>query len=210
MLLQKSGKSSEKKPGPFLRANNDTILFAKAYKSGDTIKILLLAQPLEDWLKMGGPNFTLGETAEKLVSFLQEKGGIITLEDFKNYTVKWREPITFTYNKLNIISMSPPSSGGIVMGQIMKMIEPYPIDNYGHNSGKMIQLITEAERRAYADRSFYLGDPDFGDIPVKDLLSDVYLEDRMAGFDFFQLLPLLHWPTESSPAMKVMKQHIFQ
>ena len=80
--------------------------------------------------------------------------------------------------------MSPPSSGGVCLAQIMKMIEPFPIHDYGHNSEKTIQVITEAERRAYADRSFYLGDPDFVNIPIKTLIKDDYLGGRMNDFTF--------------------------
>ena len=80
--------------------------------------------------------------------------------------------------------MSPPSSGGVCLAQIMKMIESYDLDKFGHNSVKAIQVITEAERRAYADRSFYLGDPDFVNIPVKDLISEKYLSNRMRSFSF--------------------------
>lgn len=85
--------------------------------------------------------------------------------------------------------MSPPSSGGIVMGQIMKMIEPFPLHEYGHNSEKAIQVITEAERRAYADRGYYLGDPDFVEVPQNTLLSREYLEGRMDSFSFGRATP---------------------
>ena len=80
--------------------------------------------------------------------------------------------------------MSPPSSGGICLAQIMKMIEPFDLNEYGHNSLKTIQVITEAERRAYADRSYYLGDPDFVSYSNKELISDVYLKSRMSDFSF--------------------------
>ena len=90
----------------------------------------------------------------------------------------------FKYKKLKITSMSPPSSGGICLNQIMKMIEPYNLSKMGHNSLKAIQVITEAERRAYADRNYYLGDPDFVKIPVENLLSPSYLKKRMENFSF--------------------------
>jgi len=118
------------------------------------------------------------------VKFLSEKGGLITLEDLKAYDAVWREPITFTYDNLKIISMSPPSSGGICLAQIMGMIEPYDLQQYKHNSAKYIQLITEAERRAYADRSHWLGDPDFTDIPLDSLISEAYLTQRMKSFSW--------------------------
>ena len=119
-----------------------------------------------------------------MVDFLDSKNGIITLEDFKAYEAIWRDPVVFNYKDLKIISMSPPSSGGVCLAQILKLIEPYPIKDYGHNSLKTIQVITEAERRAYADRSFYLGDPDFVSIPSKKLISTDYLKGRMELFSF--------------------------
>jgi gamma-glutamyltranspeptidase/glutathione hydrolase len=82
--------------------------------------------------------------------------------------------------------MAPPSSGGITLAQILKMIEPYPINSYGHNSEKYLQLLVEAERRAYADRNYFLGDPDFVKIPLKELLDKNYLKDRMNSFSFDQ------------------------
>ncbi|GHA29946.1 gamma-glutamyltransferase [Salinimicrobium marinum] len=172
-----------------LEINNDTILFARVHRAGDTIRNLALAKTLERIVKNGRSEFYSGETAQKLVSFLQESGGIITLEDLEMYKAQWREPVTFSYKDLKIISMSPPSSGGIALAQIMKMIEPYPLQDYGHNSSKYIQVLTEAERRAYADRSQYLGDPDFVEIPTFQLTSVEYLHNRMDNFNFEKATP---------------------
>ena len=108
----------------------------------------------------------------------------MTLEDLTKYEAKWRTPITFKYDDLKVISMSPPSSGGICLAQIMNGIENYDLDKYGHNSVKTIQIITEAERRAYADRSFFLGDPDFVKIPIETLISKEYVNGRMDDFSF--------------------------
>ena len=119
-----------------------------------------------------------------MLDFLQDNDGIMSLEDLQQYETHWRDPIKVKYNNLTIYSMPPPSSGGIVLGQILKSIEPFNLKKYGHNSIETIQLLTEAERRAYADRSFYLGDPDFVDIPVDTLLSDAYLSGRMDNFSF--------------------------
>jgi gamma-glutamyltranspeptidase/glutathione hydrolase len=92
--------------------------------------------------------------------------------------------VRFKYKDLDVISMSPPASGGVCLAQIMTMIEPYDIGDMGHNSPKAIQLMVEAERRAYADRSYYLGDPDFVDIPIDDLISEEYLGNRMDNFNW--------------------------
>ena len=137
----------------------------------------------------GRDEFYKGETAKILAQFIQDNGGVITKEDLSNYKVKWRTPITFNYGDLRIISMSPPSSGGIAIAQILKSVEEYDLDEFGHNSIKTIQVLTEAERRAYADRSYYLGDPDFVNVPQDKLISDAYLEDRMSDFSFEKATP---------------------
>lgn len=168
----------------FLKANGPNSLFSKEYKENDTIKYPALAATLKRISQNGRDEFYKGETAQKLVAFLAKKGGNITLEDLNTYHAKWRTPITFQYKDLKITSMSPPSSGGICLNQIMKMIEPYPLSAMGHNTPKTIQLITEAERRAYADRNYYLGDPDFVKIPLKELVDASYLKNRMNDFSF--------------------------
>jgi gamma-glutamyltranspeptidase/glutathione hydrolase len=168
----------------FIKRNGANSLFSKIYKENDTIKYAALAATLKKIAINGKDEFYSGETAKKLISFLAKKDANTTIEDFKKYQAKWRTPITFKYKKLKITSMSPPSSGGICLNQIMKMIEPYNLSKMGHNSLQAIQVITEAERRAYADRNYYLGDPDFVQIPVKELLSPTYLEKRMKDFSF--------------------------
>lgn len=168
----------------FKKVNKDSIQFEYNWKAYDTIKNLSLASTLQKILTNGRDEFYKGETAVKLVEFIKNNGGIITLEDLSRYKAKWRKPIIFKYDDLTIISMSPPSSGGICLAQIMKMIEPYDIHSFGHNSPKAIQLITEASRRAYADRSYFLGDPDFTIIPDSILKSSKYLKKRMASFSF--------------------------
>ena len=164
--------------------NGSTSLFSNLFKEKDTIKYPTLAATLKRISKNGRDEFYKGETAKILVNYLLLKGGIITLEDLAKYEAKWRTPITFKYKDLKIISMPPPSSGGICLAEILKMIEPFDIAKMGHNSSKAIQVIVEAERRAFADRSVYLGDPDFMKIPVKELISEKYLKQRMTNFSF--------------------------
>ncbi len=159
-------------------------LYAQNYKIGDTIKYPALAQTLTRIMKNGKAEFYQGETAKKIVAFLTAKGGIITMEDLSNYEAKWRAPITFKYKDLKIISMAPPSSGGITLAQIMTMITPYTISKYKPNSEKYMQLLVESERRAYADRNYFLGDPDFVKIPQKKLLDTDYLNNRMKSFNW--------------------------
>ncbi len=166
-----------------VNANGSTSLFSKVFKENDTIKYPALATTLKRISKNGRDEFYKGETAKILINYIQQKGGIMTLEDLAKYEAKWRTPITFNYKDLRIISMAPPSSGGICLGQILKMIEPFDLAKMGHNSVEAIQVIVEAERRAYADRSMFLGDPDFVKIPIKGLLDDQYLKTRMANFN---------------------------
>lgn len=168
----------------FRAVNGKEILFNKNQNAGKNLKNLALAETLKRISKNGRDEFYKGETAQNLVTFLQEKGSIITIEDLSRYEAKWRIPIQFQYDDLTITSMSPPSSGGICLNQIMTMIEDFNLSDYGHNSLKTIQVLVEAEKRAYADRSYYLGDPDFVEIPIKTLTSDVYLQDRIKDFSF--------------------------
>ncbi len=189
VVTNKQAKRFSEYDSIFSAVNNKQILFNKTIKAGDTIKNVALANTLQRISEHGRDEFYKGETAKMLVSFLEAKGSIITLEDLEKYEAKWRNPVSFEYDDLTITSMSPPSSGGICLGQIMKMIEPFDLNDYGHNSLKTIQVLVEAEKRAYADRSYYLGDPDFVNIPTTTLLSDVYLEGRMANFSFKEPTP---------------------
>jgi len=164
-------------------------LYAQKYTIGDTIKYNALAETLTRILNNGKDEFYKGETAQKIVGFLQKKGGIISLDDLEHYEAKWRTPIIFNYRDLKIISMAPPSSGGITLAQIMTMITPYNPSKYKHNSENYIQLIVEAERRAYADRNYFLGDPDFVTIPKNELLDKNYLKQRMNSFNWKKATP---------------------
>lgn len=173
----------------FEKVNGQDILYSKPLKANDTLINSALANTLERISKNGRAEFYGGETGQKLVSFLKEKGGIITQKDLEAYEAQWRDPIVFKYKDLKVISMAPPSSGGICLAQILKMVEPFPISEYEHNGAKYIQLLAEVERRAYADRSYYLGDPDFVDIPVDSLLSEAYLSQRMESFSLETATP---------------------
>ncbi len=168
----------------FDKFNETPFIYNANYKVGDTIKNPILANTLTRISKNGRFEFYGGETGKKLINYIKSKKGILTIKDLEAYEAKWRDPIIFNYKELKVISMAPPSSGGICLAQIMKMLEPYPLKEYGHNTEKYIQLLAEAERRAYADRSFYLGDPDFVEIPVDSLLSKNYLLNRMKNFSF--------------------------
>ena len=164
---------------------NDSInLFSKKFNKGDLFVNNALANTLEIIQENGKEAFYNGIIAKKIVEYLETKNGIITLQDLAKYNPIWRDALNFNYKNLNIITMGPPSSGGIVLAQILSMINNYDLKNINHNSEKYIQLLVESERLAFADRSKYLGDPDFNNIPVKELLNEKYLEKRFSIFDF--------------------------
>ncbi|MEZ4779831.1 MAG: gamma-glutamyltransferase [Flavobacteriaceae bacterium] len=173
----------------FEEVNGESSLFTQEYIAGDTLKNPALAKTLTAIANNGRSEFYQGETGRKLVNYLTEKGGIITMDDLLAYEAVWRDPIVFNYKDLTVISMAPPSSGGVCLAQILKMVEPYPISEYKHNEQEYIQLLVEAERRAYADRSYYLGDPDFVNNPIDSLLDVVYLKERMQTFSFEKATP---------------------
>ncbi|HIE45345.1 MAG TPA: gamma-glutamyltransferase [Flavobacteriaceae bacterium] len=168
----------------FEKANNRVIFISKKWKKGDTIKYIKLAETLERIRDNGRDEFYKGKTANMLVNYIQDLGGVITKEDLEKYEAKWRKPVSFKYKDATIHSMSPPSSGGICMAQILKSVEPFNIKQYKHNSVKYIQLITESERRAYADRAHFLGDSDFIHIAIDSLISKEYLNHRMKSFSW--------------------------
>ncbi|WP_339704902.1 gamma-glutamyltransferase [uncultured Kriegella sp.] len=186
VVTQKQAARLESYREVMLEVNGDSLAFPIACQAGDTIKYEVLANTLKRIAEKGRDGFYKGKTAKKLAAFVQKKGGYITEKDLESYEAKWRDPIVFNYKDLKLISMSPPSSGGFTINQILKMIEPFDISEFEHNSTKAIQLFTEASRRAYADRNYFLGDPDFVTIPLKELLSENYLKERMQNFSFDQ------------------------
>jgi len=184
VVSEKQTKQLESNKAAIIKISGNQTLLAQNYKVGDTIKYIALAETLSRIMKNGKDEFYKGETAKKMVDFIQKKGGIISMNDLSRYEAKWRTPVVFKYKDLKVISMAPPSSGGITLQQILKMIEPFSLSKYGHNSEKYIQVITEAERRAYADRNFFIGDPDFVKMPQREILESSYLKLRMKTFDW--------------------------
>ena len=172
-----------------LKLNDSIELFNKTFKKNDLFINKALAKTLTTISKNGVDEFYKGEIANTLSSYIIEKGGIITKEDFALYKPVWRESLELKYKNLNIITMGPPSSGGIVLGQILQMIENYNLNELGHNSEQYIQLLVEAEKLSFADRSKYLGDPDFNYIPTKELLNKDYLKSRFKSFSFNNAQP---------------------
>ena len=184
IVTKKQSNRIKRHQNYFKLANKERILFQEKINQGDTLKFPSLANTLDRIMKNGRDEFYKGETAKKLVNFISDNNGIISLKDLELYKAVWRDPIEFSYDNLKIISMSPPSSGGICLEQIMKMIEPYDVHKMEYNSLDYFKLLVEAERRSFADRSYYLGDPDFVNIPKEELVSNEYILDRMSNFSF--------------------------
>ena len=164
----------------------------RKWKAGDIFYQKDLAETLKRIVEKGRDGFYLGKTAELIVSEMDNVGGWITLEDLKNYSSKYREPIYGQFNDFKIISMGPPSSGGILLVLMLNMIgeifksNANDLDNLKFNSSDYVHLITEVERRAYADRATHLGDDDFWDVPTSMLLSKKYAQKRVKDIDLSQ------------------------
>lgn len=151
------------------------------WKAGDTLVQTDLARTLKRIRDKGIKGFYEGETARLVVEEMKRGKGIITEDDLKNYKAKWRTPTSFNYKGYTIVSMPMPSSGGTLLHQMMKMVEDYPLAAYGFHSPEAVQLMTEVERRAYADRSEHMGDADFYPVPSV-ITSESYLKERMKDY----------------------------
>ncbi len=189
IVTEKQAKSLNYATERFRKVNNYKTIFDKEWKAGDTFIQNELAQTLEQIRDFGKDGFYKGKTADFLVNYITELGGIISHKDLENYKAVWRKPIEFSYKNHNITSMTLPASGGICLAQILKSIEPYDLSKIKHNSSKYIQLLTEAEKRAYADRAHYLGDIDYVDVPLDSLASTKYLKKRMSSFSWDKATP---------------------
>ncbi|MCC4832380.1 gamma-glutamyltransferase [Shewanella sp. 10N.7] len=139
--------------------------------------------------KHGSKGFYQGETAEKIVSAINLAGGIMSLDDLKNYTVVEREPVRGSYRGYEVVSMPPPSSGGIHIIEMLNVLENYPIQKLGHNTAQTLHLMTETMKHAYADRSEYLGDPDFNPVPIAALTSQKYADTIAKQIAFNKATP---------------------
>jgi gamma-glutamyltranspeptidase/glutathione hydrolase len=152
------------------------------WKAGDTLYQPELAATILRIQQNGKAGFYEGETAAMIVEEMKNSQGVISLEDLKMYTPKFRKPIEFDYRGHHIISFAPPSSGGILIAQMMQMIAPYPLTAMGANTFESVSLMVEAQRRAYADRAEHMGDPDFWKVPTTTLTSNAYAQDRMKDY----------------------------
>lgn len=175
----------------FTQYNPNGCAFVKVsqWKKGDTLIQPDLSKTLKLIAEKGNKGFYQGEVARMIVDQMKQSNGIITLDDLKNYKAVWRTPISADYKNYKVTSMPPPSSGGIALITLLKTIEKYPISQWGFQQDSTVQLIVEAERRAYADRAEYLGDPDFIKVPQKELLEPNYITRRMANIEFSRATP---------------------
>jgi len=153
------------------------------WKAGDIIYMKDLARTLERIRDNGREGFYAGETAKLIVEEMQRGNGIISLDDLSAYQAKFRLPVTSDYDNYKIISMPPPSSGGVALVQLLQSVEDFALEGMGHNTVPTIHLMTEAERRVYADRATHLGDMDFYSVPLQELMQKNYNVARMQSFN---------------------------
>jgi gamma-glutamyltranspeptidase / glutathione hydrolase len=154
------------------------------WKENDLLVQIDLGQTLKRIQDKGRAGFYEGKTAELLLDEMDNGCGIITQQDLNNYKSQWREPIKTDYKNYRIIGMPPPSSGGIALAQLMEYTEKYPLQKWGWHADSTTQVMIEAERRVFADRAKWLGDPDFVKVPIKELLDNEYLTNRFKNFTF--------------------------
>lgn len=168
----------------FVKYNLSPTPFHKPHwAAGDLLVQKELAATLVLIRDNGRAGFYQGTTADRIVEEMKRGGGLINHKDLTEYRSVWRTPVTDTYRGHKVISMPPPSSGGIALVQLLKMVEPYHLDSMGFQSAAAVHLMTEAERRVYADRAKHLGDTDFYPVPMNKLLDSLYIVSRMANFD---------------------------
>ena len=197
-LAQKGFKITKQQASELTNKHNDFVKYnpktnaltsKSSWKEGD----LLIQKDLANTLKLiqqkGRAGFYEGKTADLIVKEMKRGNGIISHEDLKQYQSVWRTPVSGNYKGLKVISMPPPSSGGIALVSLFQSIENYPINKWGFQADSTIQVMVEAERRVYADRAEHLGDPDFLKVPQKQLLDKNYNVNRMKDFSFDRATP---------------------
>jgi gamma-glutamyltranspeptidase/glutathione hydrolase len=143
-------------------------------KEGEVIRQAELAETLKVIAQQGAEIFYQGRIAEAIAETIKNNGGVMTLEDLKNYKAVWREPLIGTYRNRTIVTMPPPSSGGVALLEMLNILEGYKLDQLQHNSPAYLHLITETMKHAFADRAQFLGDPDFVHVPIRKLTSKDY------------------------------------
>ena len=193
LLTEKEARGLNRQRTEFLKENpGKTYLLSadgKEWKQGDLLVQTDLAATLERIMTKKADGFYKGKTARFIVKEMQAQNGLISKKDLKNYQAVWRTPIKSKYKNYQIIGMPPPSSGGVALAQLLQMVAPYSLNKWGPTSDSTIQVMVEAERRVYADRSKWLGDPDFVKVPVNELIDPAYNANRMSSLNFAQATP---------------------
>ena len=184
VISEREAKGLNADRANFLKFSSAPSAFTKkeVWKAGDTLIQPELAATLKRIQAKGLAGFYEGATAEYIVKEMQHSGGYVSLEDLKNYKPKFRKPIEFDYRDHHIISFAPPSSGGILIAQMMQMIAPFNVEKMGLNTLASVNLMVESQRRAYADRAEHMGDPDYWKVPTKTLISNSYAQARMSDY----------------------------
>lgn len=192
-LSWKQAEELNSHAGDFKKYEASERYFTKAsgepFQEGDLFIQEDLAQTLERIARLGRDGFYSGRTAEMIVAEMKRQGGIIDYRDLREYESVWRDPVKAEYHGYELLIMPPPSSGSIAIAQILQMIEGYDLESMGFHSAEYVHLVTEAMRRAFADRAYFLGDPDFVDIPRSTMLSEEYNSKRMQSFDSGRATP---------------------
>lgn len=165
------------------------IIREKEWVEGDIFVQKELAATLKRIAKQGRDGFYKGETAKLIVQEMKRGNGLISLADLNSYKAVWRKPITGEYKNYKIISMPPPSSGGIALMALLQSVEPYPLASWGFQGDSTVRVMVEAERRVYADRASYMGDPDFFKVPMAELLDKSFNQQRMSKIDISKATP---------------------
>ncbi len=193
LLTEKEARGLNRQRTEFLKENpGKTYLLStdgKEWKQGDLLVQSDLAATLARIMTKKANGFYKGKTARFIVKEMQGQNGLISKKDLKNYQAVWRTPIKSKYKNYQIIGMPPPSSGGVALAQLLQMVAPYSLNKWGPTSDSTIQVMVEAERRVYADRSKWLGDPDFVKVPVNELIDPAYNATRMSSLNFAQATP---------------------
>lgn len=172
-----------------LNTGSNYLLKDTPWQEGDLLIQEDLAKTLELIRDKGRAGFYDGIVADELVNEMQSGKGLISKADLQNYHAVWRKALIGDYKGYKIITMPPPSSGGVALLQLLQSVEKYPLNKWGFNRDSTVQLVVEAERRVYADRSKYLGDPDFYKVPVDSLLRPAYNASHMSSFSWDKATP---------------------
>lgn len=186
-LTEKEARGLNRQKNDFIKYNPGKNYMLKEtgdWKKGEIFIQSDLAKTLEKIESRGWKGFYKGKVARQIVRENRKSGGLITKKDLRNYQAAWRKPIETAYKKYKVIGMPPPSSGGVALGQLLEMVENYPLSSWGPSADSTIQVIVEAERRVYADRAKWLGDPDFVKVPLHELLDTAYCDQRMSTMSF--------------------------